>query len=43
MMVMPAMAEVEAATASREVGDGTKRLALEIEACLGRGGQPPCM
>jgi hypothetical protein len=34
---MPAKVEVEVAIASREVGDGTKGLAREDEACLGRG------
>jgi hypothetical protein len=37
VMAMPAKAEIEAATAPCEVGDGAKRLALESEVCLGRG------
>ena len=36
-MAMLAKVEVEVATASREVGGGTKRYARENEACLGKG------
>lgn len=37
VIAMPAKVEVEVATVSREVGNGTQRLVRESEACLGRG------